>query len=118
MINNYLLAAALLASLSSHAPSADPLPGEVVAARRGGEVEVVVRGLGDWRVNADYPARLTLGSAVLRASDGTFSGLSSGKAAALVWRVASPAEEGSVRAVFCDASRCSSPVVLSFRVAR
>ena len=116
MVNSFLLAVAFLASLSS--PAADPLPGSVVAARRGGGVEVVVRGLDGWRVNADYPARLTLGSSSWRASDGSFSGLSGGKADALVWRVESPAEEGSVRAVFCDASRCSAPVVLSFRVAR
>lgn len=83
--------------------------GTVTAARTAAGVVVELRGRDGWRLNADYPVRLTVDGVVHGPSEAKWRGRSGGKAAAASWTVVTSATRGTVKAAFCDASRCLPP---------
>lgn len=90
--------------------------GRVVATRRGAEVEVVIEGVNGWRLNVEYPPRLSMGDEKWGVDRLRWRGCSEGKADAAVWRVTSSAVAGEVKAVFCSSTACSAPIVGAFDV--
>jgi hypothetical protein len=90
--------------------------GTVTAKRAGGKVTIVVAGKGEWSVNAEYNIKVELGSAVLRKSDASYEGLKDGKAKAARFETSDAASSGTVKAVFCNPSSCTSPLTTNFDV--
>jgi hypothetical protein len=91
--------------------------GTVTAKRAGGKVTIRVAGKGEWNVNTEYDTKVTHGSTVLRKKDAKFEGQKDGgKAAAAVFESSDAANDGEVKAVFCDKSSCTSPLKTKFTV--
>ncbi len=107
---------AMLLSAPSAADDDFAAHGTVTAKRHGDSVTITVAGKGDWHVNMEYTIKVTLGAATLGKADAKYEGAHEGKAEKAVFEAKDPANEGTVKAVFCDKTSCSNPMKTSFKV--
>jgi len=92
--------------------------GEVTAKRDGDTVSIVIEGNGEWHVNTAYNMKVMVGEAVLRKKDAKFEDEQKGGKArrALFSATDKETKEGGVKAVFCNATTCTSPLKTTFNI--